>query len=99
MPDRELRLLADYHSFLQLLDLLAETCLEQNETCQLIIRKHFELKLLAGFIEQNQFPFEVRKRALNLLHTLHLDDSKFMEVVVPSETVVWNSLPKIEQVG
>ena len=44
-------LLADYETFLSMLELLAEVCLGKNTECEEIVEKHFEMKLLMGFIE------------------------------------------------
>jgi len=93
-------LLADYESFLSILELLAEVCLGKNDECQQIVEKHFDIKLLMGFIEQDKLPFEVRMRTLRLFGTLYLDRLNFLtKVIVPSETMIWNNLPKIEQYG
>jgi hypothetical protein len=93
-------LLADYETFLSMLELLAEVCLGKNTECEEIVEKHFEMKLLMGFIEQDKLPFEVRMRSLRLFGTLYLDRLDFLsKVIVPSETMIWNNLPKIELYG
>ena len=39
-------------------------------------------------------------RSLRLFGTLYLDRLDFLtKVIVPSETMIWNNLPKIEQYG
>ena len=92
--------LAEYETFLSMLELLAEVCLGKNTECEEIVEKHFEMKLLMGFIEQDKLPFEVRMRTLRLFGTLYLDRLNFLtKVVVPSETMIWNNLPKIELYG
>lgn len=83
--------MSEYTSFLQLIDLLSEACLGRNAETQRIIAEKYELKTIEPIIQSDDYPYELRYRLLGLYLNLYLDNT-FPELIVPSETIIWNNL-------
>lgn len=97
---KQLMPITDFQCHVQLLDLLAEACLGRNSDCQKDVGFHFDQpKLMMLIIEQKTFSFEIRSRILKLFLTVYLDRDPFQPLAVPSETMIWNSLPKLDFYG
>ena len=88
--------MSDYETFLNLLDLLAETCLGRNEVSQLALNEIYQNKVLMNIFEDRKVNFETRSRTLKLFHALYLDRAPFQPLVVPSETIIWRDLPRLD---
>ena len=82
--------MANYLSFLSLLDLFSEMCLGRNENVQTFVSSFYDIKVLGQIYENESYPAEVRTRMIRLIKNLYLDIPKFTKIEIPSEKVIWD---------
>ena len=69
-------MVANYESFLALMDLFAEMCLGMNVNVQTFVSIYYDIKVLTSIYENESYPAEVRLRMLRLIKNLYLDIPK-----------------------
>lgn len=82
--------MANYLSFLSLLDLFAEMCLGRNEDAQTFVGSFYDHKVLILIYENESYPAEVRTRIIRLIKNLYLDVDRYKQIEIPSEKVIWD---------
>ena len=74
-------------------------CLGRNVGVQNFVSDHFPLKVILSLIENNSYPDKLRMHMIKLLKNLYLDVENFKKIEVPSETAIWDDIPKLTSKG
>ena len=74
-------------------------CLGRNVGVQKFVSDHFPLKVILSLIENNSYPDKLRMHMIKLLKNLYLDVENFKKIEVPSETAIWDDIPKLTSQG